>query len=239
MLSELGLPQHRERAIVIAATGDVPLRGLDDLWAGLRIRSEATTVRRAIGDLPVVEAGIEHPDDPMHVSTAFGNELSLARIQAIPHDGGSWPDLYRDEAKQHLLTPNMWRAIEKRRLNTHCDAYGRLAWDRPAPTIKRECCHVGNGRYSHPEQDRLCTIREISILQGFPRDVVISGRSRKNRYRQIGDAVPPLISFQLAHLCAWMLTDIKPEPEELLLPGTHLVPDDIEPVYQPLRLIVD
>jgi DNA (cytosine-5)-methyltransferase 1 len=239
MLSRFGLPQQRERALVIAVQRDLPLRTLDDLWRGYRIKPAATTVRRAIAHLPAVQAGVEHPDDAMHVSTAFGEPLSLQRTRAMPDDGGSWPDLYRDPTKHHLLTENMWRAVRKRRLNTHCDAYGRLAWERPAPTIKRECCHVGNGRYTHPEQDRLCTIREMANLQGFPRSFMAEGKSRKNRYRQIGDAVPPLISFQLAHLCSWILTDVRPKPEELLLPGTHLVPEDIEPLDEPLRLIED
>jgi DNA (cytosine-5)-methyltransferase 1 len=41
-----------------------------------------------------------------------------------------------------------------------------------AVTIKRECAHTGNGRYAHPEQDRLCTVREMSILQGLCRHAV-------------------------------------------------------------------
>ena len=46
-------------------------------------------------------------------------------------------------------------------------------------------------------------------------------------YRHIGDAVPPLISYQLAALCRWILTGRRPDPEELLLPGSHLVPGDL------------
>lgn len=237
VLSRFGLPQHRERAIVIAVARDIELRTLDELWAGLRIRDSATTVRRAIGHLPAVAAGVADRDDPMHVSSAFGDEVSLHRMQAIPLDGGSWIDLYRDPARRKYLTAHMWRAIERGRLNTFPDAYGRLAWDRPAPTIKRECSHVGNGRYTHPEQDRLCTVREMAILQGFPADVRFEARSRKNQYRQIGDAVPPLIAYQLAHLCAWMLTGEKPEAEQLIMPKSHLTVDDIEPSYAHLRLI--
>ncbi len=93
-------------------------------------------------------------------------------------------------------------------LGSHPDIYGRLWWDRPAVTIKRECSHVGNGRYAHPEQDRLCTVREMSLLQGFPRDYQFTG-TLANMYRHIGDAVPPLISYQLAALCRWILTGVQ------------------------------
>lgn len=237
MLDRFGLPQRRERALVIAVHKDLELRTLDDLWDEWQVRSDATTVRAAIDYLPTVAAGQSNPDDPMHVATGFGQEQSQQRIAAIPRDGGSWSDLYRDPDLHHLMTDNMWRSVERGRLNSHPDAYGRMAWDRPAPTIKRECSHVGNGRYSHPEQDRLCTVREMANLQGFPRDFVFYSRSRKNCYRQIGDAVPPIISFQLAHLCNWILTGEKPSEEELILPNTHLDLADLEQTEQPRQLI--
>src|SRR5262249_50400220 len=148
---------------------------------------------------------------------------SLERIRAMPHDGGSWPDLVGNPATEGHLIPSMWKAVKRGRLNAYCDVYGRTWWDRPAPTIKRECSHVGNGRYAHPEQDRQCTVRELAILQGFPAGYRFVGTSRKNLYRQIGDAVPPLISYQLAWVAQWILTGIKPDLEQVVLPNTHLV----------------
>jgi DNA (cytosine-5)-methyltransferase 1 len=121
----------------------------------------------------------------------------------------------------------MRRRLAAGDLGSHPDVYGRLWWDRPAVTIKRECGHIGNGRYVHPEQDRLCTVREMAILQGFPRGYRFAG-SLSNMYRHIGDAVPPLISYQLAAACRWMLTGERPEPADLLLPGGHLSEADVE-----------
>jgi site-specific DNA-cytosine methylase len=75
---------------------------------------------------------------------------------------------------QVLLTPAMRRRLAAADLGRHPDGYGRLWWDRPAVTIKRECGHIGNGRYAHPEQDRQGTVREMAILQGFPRGLPVS-----------------------------------------------------------------
>ena len=61
----------------------------------------------------------------------------------------------------------------------------------------------------------------MAILQGFPRDYRFSG-SLSNMYRHIGDAVPPLISYQLAAACRWMLTGERPGAGGLILPGCHL-----------------
>lgn len=239
LLTRFGLPQQRERALVIAVAKDLPLHTLDDLWSGYAVRPEAITVRRAIKDLPRMVSGETHPQDPNHTSTHLTGD-SLERIKAMPHNGGSWPDLLGNPSTERHLIPSMWKAVERRRLNAYCDVYGRMWWDRPAPTIKRECSHVGNGRYAHPEQDRQCTVRELAILQGFPPDYRFVGSSRKNLYRQIGDAVPPLISHQLAWVAHWILTGVKPTLEQAILPGTHLRPNDLfrrEPVGTQLALV--
>ena len=126
--------------------------------------------------------------------------------------------------------PAMKRSLARGKLGSHPDVYGRLAWDKPAVTIKRECGHTGNGRYAHPDQDRLCSVRELAVLQGFPGSYRFPCSSLSNCYRHIGDAVPPLISHQLALVCEWILTGRRPQLRRRLLPDTHLRPDDIESV---------
>ena len=227
MLTRFGLPQVRERALVIACERGLTLRTLDDLWAGQAVRCEATTVRRAIGGLPPVSAGEVHPADPAHASPNSG-ALGMKRLRAIPHDGGSWRDLIGHPDADRLMTPAMLRHAETGRLGNHPDVYGRMAWDRPAPTVKRECTHAGNGRYCHPEQDRMVTVREMALLNGFPIDYEFVGRSLANAYRHVGDAVPPLVSFQIAHVVHWMLTGERPNLAECVLPGTTLRPGDVE-----------
>lgn len=226
-LDEYGLPQARKRALVIAARNQIPLRTLEDLWEGYRIRKEATTVRRAIGGLPRLAAAERCTHDEMHRSPAF-NTHSLRRLEWTPPDGGSWPDILKRDGGRDLLIPSMLRYADQGRVGPHRDVYGRMAWDAPAVTIKRECSHTGNGRYAHPEQHRLCTVREMAILQGFPRYYKFVATSLSNMYRHIGDAVPPLISYQLAWACEWMLTGRRPSVESLILPDTHLSENDIE-----------
>ncbi len=221
-----GLPQRRERTIIIAASEGLHVRTLDDLWDGLRLNPKALTVRRAIWDLPEVEAGAAHPDDLDHRSSKVTQPV-LDRIRAIPHDGGSWINLFESPETADLATPAMKKFFEEGLTNHFSDVYGRMAWDQPAPVIKRECSHVGNGRYSHPEQDRLCTVRELAILQGFPSDYKFGASGRQDAYRHVGDAVPPLISYQLAWLCHWMLTGNRPASSSFILPKTTLRSDDV------------
>ncbi|MFG1607440.1 DNA cytosine methyltransferase [Actinoplanes sp. NPDC049265] len=226
LLTRFGLAQQRERALVIAVRDEYPMRSLEDLWDGYKVNPAAVTVERAIKWLPAIVTGQTDPHDPNHTSPLLAGD-SLERIRAMPHDGGSWPDLLKDPDTEKYLIPSMRRAVEIGRLNAYCDVYGRMAWSRPAPTIKRECSHVGNGRYAHPEQDRQCTVRELAILQGFPSDYRFVGTSRKNLYRQVGDAVPPLISFQLAHVVNWMLSGKQPDMDQVFLANTHLTSSDL------------
>jgi DNA (cytosine-5)-methyltransferase 1 len=227
-LNEYGLPQRRERALIIGVRQHLPLRTMHDLWRGHRISQKATHVRRAIWELPPIAAGKTDGLDSIHVSPGFGSETTRNRLAAIPHDGGGWADLITHPDAASLLTPAMKHRAEIGDLGSHPDVYGRLWWDRPAVTLKRECSHTGNGRYAHPEQDRLCTVREMAILQGFPKDYKFTG-ALPNMYRHVGDAVPPLISYQLAALASWILTDEQPAIETILLPGCHLTTGDIEP----------
>jgi len=73
----------------------------------------------------------------------------------------------------------------------------RLSWDKPAPTVTRECGHPGNGRYLHPDQDRMLSVREISLQQSFPANYWFEG-PLSSKYNQVGDAVPPLMSRIIA-----------------------------------------
>lgn len=227
LLSDFGLAQRRERALVVAVKRHHPSLRLSDLMSGLAIRPEATHVRRAIGSLPALEAGVADLADRMHVSPRIVSEVNKRRLAAIPPNGGSWFDLLAHPAADELLTPAMKRRAAAGDFGSHPDVYGRLAWDRPAATIKRECGHIGNGRYSHPEQDRLCTVRELALLQGFLRDYEFASSSLVNKYRHLGDAVPPLIAYQLASLVRWILEGKRPTPEDMVLPGTTLQAKDI------------
>ncbi len=232
-LDKFGLPQARRRALVIACKSPrYHLRTLEELWEGHSVSRDAVTVRRAIGDLPPIAAGESHPEVPNHCSPSFSAK-GIRRLEITPPDGGEWPDWLRHPEGQALLIPSMWRYASKGKVGPHRDVYGRMWWDKPSVTLKRECSHTGNGRYAHPEQNRLCTVREMACIQGFPRNYIFCADSLGNMYRHIGDSVPPLVSYQLAHLCSWILTEKRPHIRDIVLPNTSLrnadvisVPDD-------------
>ena len=195
ILDRFGLPQVRERALVVASRIG-PARTLEDMWQGWGVRRESMTVRTALSRLAEWQAG--HPDDPEgNIHPGMGSAV-LKRLAATPADGGGWADVARNPETRGFCTADCLRRWQIGDFGSHPDVYGRMWWDRPAPTIKRECAHVGNGRYVHPEKDRLLTVREMATLQGFPFDYKFPAKAVANRYRHIGDAVPPVIAHQMS-----------------------------------------
>jgi DNA (cytosine-5)-methyltransferase 1 len=75
----------------------------------------------------------------------------------------------------------------------HTDVYGRMAWDKPAPTLTGRCHSLSNGRYGHPVQTRAISLREAASLQTFPDSYVFYG-PRQQVARQIGNAVPVMFA---------------------------------------------
>lgn len=232
-LSRFGLPQVRERALVVASRIG-PARTLEDLWEGWAVKSEAITVRSALARLAEWKA--EHPDDPNGNAVPGLTPAVRKRLEATPKDGGGWVDVARNPRTRRHLTPDCLRRWKEGDLGSHPDVYGRMHWDKPAPTIKRECAHVGNGRYCHPEEDRLLTVREMASLQGFPFDYRFPSKAVANRYRHIGDAVPPIVAYQMSALAIWMMTGRKPDLAEWVMPNTVLRVEDIVPAVRPARL---
>lgn len=65
-----------------------------------------------------------------------------------------------------------------------------MSWDKPAPTITTRFFSISNGRFGHPEEDRVISIREGATLQTFPKNYVFY-ENKENMARMIGNAVPP------------------------------------------------
>lgn len=72
--------------------------------------------------------------------------------------------------------------------------------DKPAPTVTARGDDKGGVVIlPHPNAKRRMSCRELATIQSFPLDYIFSG-TRSSVYRQIGNAVPPLLSFALARM---------------------------------------
>lgn len=172
-----GVPQARRRAIVVASKNSN-----FELPDGLLEENEFKTVRDAIGDLPPINVNRQDPTDPLHRCSRH-RQSTIDVIAQVPHDGGSRPQ---------GVGP---KCLDK--VKGFSDVYGRLSWDKPSITITQYARNPASGRYCHPEQNRGLSIREAARLQGFPDGYVWNG-SLGDKFKQIGEAVPPLLSLAIA-----------------------------------------
>ena len=102
------------------------------------------------------------------------------------------------------------------RVKGFSDVYGRLYWDKPSITITHYARNPASGRFTHPEQDRGLTAREAALLQSFPNEFEFTGKS-DDIYRQIGEAVPPMLSSAVAANVLIELLSIEPNDDEIAL----------------------
>ena len=75
----------------------------------------------------------------------------------------------------------------------------QLDWDKPSPTITGRGSRTGGAViHPHPNRHRRLTVRECARIQSFPDDFIFSG-SNGACFAQIGNAVPPIMSFFIAN----------------------------------------
>lgn len=120
------------------------------------------------------------------------SDLDLEMARYIP-PGGNWRDI-----PPHVPSK---RLDQIRRSGGRTTYYGRLRWDRPSYTISTYFHRIGNGCNLHPEQDRVISLREAARLQSFKDDFVFYG-PQTSLYKQIGNAVPPLLAYAVARSVA-------------------------------------
>lgn len=179
-----GVPQNRERYILIGTrlTTDIALPTKDNLQV---------TVKDAISDyskfIPIQD-GHKDPSPFMHTSAKL-SELNRRRIDKTPKNGGtrsSWKNDPKLQLKAYRGKDNMFK-----------DVYGRMYWNKPAPTITTRFNSLSNGRFGHPQQNRAISLREGATLQSFPEEYIFEGPNDASIARQIGNAVPPELARRI------------------------------------------
>ena len=177
--ADFGTPQHRRRAFTVA--------------------SRIGRIAAPVGDAARMSAGtaimVPPPSatDPMHVWPVKTGKAA-ARIAMVPPRGGR-RDLVR-------LCPDLCPPSWARLGGDATDVYGRLDPDAPSNTLRCEFLNPSKGRYIHPYEDRVLSLREGARLQGVPDDWVFEGRPWTVA-RQIGNGVP----LPLGHAVGDVLTN--------------------------------
>lgn len=192
---DYGIPQTRQRNFFVMIKGDCKFD-----FDALKKENYIVTVEDAIGELYDYEWNVtgdsfklnKKPDTEYRKylrsndDFIFNHEIRYPaekvqrRISFVPQ-GGNWRN----------VPESLWPTNRK---NRHSSAYKRLAINQPSCTIDTGNSH---SNYFHPLYNRIPTVREAARLQSFPDDFIFLG-NRSEQYRQVGNAVPPLLAKIIA-----------------------------------------
>lgn len=127
-----------------------------------------------------------------HVAARL-SELDMRMVVSVP-EGGNWKNIPESIPSKRL---EQIRASFLRGEGSRSTYYGRLRRSDPAYTISTYFSRPGNGCHIHYEQDRVLSPREAARLQSFPDAFEFLGTQGAVN-TQIGNAVPPLLAYQIA-----------------------------------------
>lgn len=208
--SDYGVPQLRERVIIIGIRKDL---GVLPEFPKKNVAIEIT-VDEAISDLPQIQAGegnqkMAYATQPQsdyqqfmrknsesvfnHIAMKHTKRL-IERFEAIK-PGKNLLDVWDTHGAVERGNPTEKSKIKFSQNNL------RLIANKPAPTIAASF----QSNFIHPSLNRNFTAREGARLQSFPDDFIFEGMRTKmswekglSQYQQIGNAVPPLMAYEIA-----------------------------------------
>lgn len=212
--NSLGVPQHRKRLILVALRHGARFRFPDPgLDRGQRSHwMPFPTIWDAIGDLPATEAGWSvdgvHDEDGSSTYEPRGGDDggALVRHLRTDDDGDVVFDHYTRSVReddQRIFASmrsdtrydEIAEDLRRYRDDIFTDKYKRLDEDEPSRTITAHLARDGYW-YIHPRENRTLTVREAARIQTFPDRFRFAGPPT-SMFRQIGNAVPPVLAERL------------------------------------------
>ena len=184
-----GVPEKRRRTIILGTRinerPEFPSATHDTIIA--RTYRPSVTVAEAFRDLECKKRGLLNHDIDM---AQIKNSTDLKRLKKIPEGKG----IRYEKDEKAYLPPSLrlgvdWKNIREGRFRQ--TKYQRLDGSAPAPTIMTH-----RHSYFHPTENRYLTQREAAKIQSFPNDFEFKGPVSA-QWRQIGNAVPPLLAKAL------------------------------------------
>ena len=166
---------------------------------------DAGKIDPRLGRIPTSKAAIT-----CHVGRAV-NPRDRAIFPLLTAKKGEKRVTYDQIEPSELVFPGAWQWDEERELvwngktgedertykwynrKTFKDKMRRIPAHKPSPTLVAHMA-VDTYMYIHPTEDRTITPREAARIQSFPDSFDFSVVSFTSQYRQIGNAVPPLMA---------------------------------------------
>jgi DNA (cytosine-5)-methyltransferase 1 len=194
--AKFGVPQHRKRVIFIGNRLGMP----NPFPSAHFLSDNFVTVWNAIRDLPTLREGGGKEIMEYNKATSHRYQEWARTDSHLVFNHVARPHSKRDiDTFRHMRPGSKWKDLPKEckdmygyRDDIFNDKFKRLWKNKPSWTVTAHLCKDGYV-YIHPTQTRTITVREAARLQSFPDQFVFSG-SKTSQFRQVGNAVPPLMA---------------------------------------------
>ena len=195
---QYGVPQHRQRVFIVGVQSGTPFS-----WPKPS-RKDKPGVEEAISDLPAITAGEVNGGLPYGRKGKSTTALQrwFRKGQPQRRGGRVYDHFARSVRKDDLQAFRLMKSNTRysdlpahlRRYTTDHfdDKYKRLGPNEPSRTITAHIARDGYW-YIHPTDHRTLTMREAARIQTFPDRFRFAG-TPSHAFRQIGEAVPPLVA---------------------------------------------
>ncbi len=182
---EFGVPERRRRTIIMGVKGGECF--FPHVTHGPRAKKKIKTVAEALKNLKARDGKVYNHQVSM---AEISSPEDKARLKFIPHGRG----IRYEEDEKELLPRKLWFGVDWKKLRENRfrqTRLQRLPLNEPSPTIL-----TSRTSYYHPKESRFLTPREAASCQSFPNDFIFHG-SQTAVFRQIGNAVPPMLAEAL------------------------------------------
>lgn len=208
--ADYGVPQHRKRLIMLA-------RNDIGHFSWPKVSSPRPRLWDAIGDLPEFKVvpkeqlgARELPYEESGKTAGFSQKMRKGAAEGIIFDHMTRAVREDDyEAFRSMNSGTLYSEIDPKyiryRTDSFTDKYKRLAANDLSRTITAHIAKDGYW-YIHPTQPRTLTVREAARVQTFPDRFRFAG-TRSDAFRQIGNAVPPMLGTAAARALEPVATD--------------------------------
>jgi DNA (cytosine-5)-methyltransferase 1 len=210
-----GVPQHRNRLLLLARRD-----GQEICWP--EEQTNVTNLRDSIGDLPPLNGSMGEREMAYVPPTNPSSFSTLMRKQCTP--GVVYDHMTRAVRPDDLqvfqmmdsntLYSDIPEKLRRYTADSFDDKYKRLDWNGVSRSITAHIAKDGYW-YIHPEEHRTLTVREAARIQTFPDGFRFSG-TRSDAFRQIGNAVPPMLGEAAARALAPQPDAAQSEPTNWL-----------------------
>lgn len=194
---DYGVPQHRERVILVGFKGENPFVYPPKTHGEAPGLLPYVSLKDALGDLPALKGGqsaTQYATAPTNEFLRFVRGPSVLSEHRAPKNGAHLVKIM-EALQDGQSKDDLPQAL--RPASGYGNTYAKLWWDRPSTTITRNFACPSSSRCIHPRDSRALTIREGARLQSFPDCYQFYGSDGKKRL-EIGNAVPPLLSCAIA-----------------------------------------